>query len=92
MGAARLALARVKGPLPHILKSNFTNAGKDKCNVYTSLNKLIVFVSYCFEQTFINVSNWKLPLNLRFPHLSMFKCRRRAHCEKFGEAVFFILV
>ena len=66
---------------------------KNKCIVYTSLNKLIVFVSHCFEQTFINVSNWKLPLRLRFPHLPIFKCRRRrAHCEKPGAAAFLILL
>ena len=93
-GQARPALARAEGPPPHSLKFCFINAQKkNKCTVYTSLNKLIVFVSHCFEQTFINVSNWKLPLRLRFPHLPIFKCRRRrAYGEKPGAAAFLILL
>ena len=89
MGGKRVP--RLRGPKARspYLEIFFTNARKkNKCTVYTSLNKWIVFVSHCFEQTFINVSNWKLPLHLRFSYLPIFKCRRRTHCEKFGAATF----
>ena len=91
-GGAGLRPAQARDALvSHSLKFFLANAEK-KCTVYTSLNKWILFVFHCFEQTFINVSNWKLPLHLSFSHLPIFKCWRRPHCEKFGAAAFLILV
>ena len=56
------------------------------------LEQVDSFRFWLFEETFINVSNWKPPLHLRFSYLPIFKCRRRTHCEKFGAATFLILV
>ena len=83
-GASASRACAGRSPAPPYLGILFhKRTKKNKCTVYTSLNKLIVFVSHCFEQTFISVSNWKLPLRLRFPHLPIFKCRRRTNCENF---------
>ena len=44
----------------------------------------VVSVSHYVEQSFFDGLNWKLPLRVRFPHVPIFKCRRRTNCEKFG--------
>ena len=77
--------------LPSLRRSYTHFSRSDVLSIYPWSSGLLV--SHCFKQTFINVSNWKLPLRLRFPHLPIFKCRRRrAHCEKPGAAAFLILL
>ena len=46
--------------------------------------QVVVSVPHYIEQTVFDVSNWKLPLRVRFPHVPIFNCRRRTNCEKFG--------
>ena len=52
----------------------------------------VVSVSHYVEQSFFDGLNWKLPLRVRFPHVPIFKCRRRTNCEKFGADRFFCCV
>ena len=92
-GSGPWARASAGRACPHSSKFYLTNGEKKKQKYCLYLSEqVIVFVFHCFEQTFINVSNWKLPLHLSFLHLPIFKCWRRPHCEKFGAAAFLILV
>ena len=79
---ARPALARAEGPHPHILKMFLTHAKFQICRLY-GLNKWLFSVPHYIEQTVFDVSNWKLPLRVRFPHVPIFNCRRRTNCENF---------
>ena len=45
--------------------------------------QVVVSVPHYIEQTVFDVSNWKLPLRVRFPHVPIFNCRRRTNCENF---------
>ena len=70
--------------LPPILWKVFlTDAKFQICRLY-GLNKWLFSVPHYIEQTVFDVSNWKLPLRVRFPHVPIFNCRRRTNCEKFG--------
>ena len=80
---ARPAFARAEGPLPHILKFYLTNAQNTDMLSLRPWTRGVVSVSHYVEQSFFDGLNWKLPLRVRFPHVPIFKCRRRTNCENF---------
>ena len=45
--------------------------------------QVVASVPHYIEQTVFDVSNWKLPLRVRFPNVPIFNSRRRTNCENF---------
>ena len=83
MGGKRVPRLRgPNGPYPHILKS-FSYRRKISNMSSIRSEQVVVSVPHYIEQTVFDVSNWKLPLRVRFPHVPIFNCRRRTNCENF---------
>ena len=66
-GASASRACAGRRPAPPCLENFSLQTQTSKYVVYTSLNKGVVSVPHYVEQTFFDVSNWKLPLRVRFP-------------------------
>ena len=67
MGASASRACAGRRPAPPYLEMFSYKHKIPKYAVYKSLNKEVVSVPHYIEETFFDVSNWKLPLRVRLP-------------------------